>query len=66
MVATKQRKATIKSSLPNHPDLEGFLELIREEMDEMDFEAYDAMVETFATQTADDMDNDIGEIFLAM
>ena len=63
---SRQRKATIKSSLPNHPDLEGFLELIREEMDEMDFEAYDAMLETFATQTADDMDNDIGEIFLAM
>ena len=42
------------------------MELIREEMDEMHFEAYDAMLETFATQTADDMDNDIGEIFLAV
>lgn len=63
---SRQRKATTKSSLPNHPDLEGFLELIREEMDEMNFEAYESMLENFATQTADDMDNDIGEIFIAM
>ena len=62
----RQRKATIKSGLPNHPDLKGFLDLIREEMDEMDFEAYDSMLENFATQTAEDMDDDIGEIFLAV